>query len=117
MLALRPDLVDLRREADNWPSGRWAGETFPDKSGRTPSAELGERIIANQVARLSDIGRQLLAAYSSTPGWQAPSLTDVEDIWHRFEHLTRKYWWCSLTLDEFLEGRHGAFPGWEALGE
>ena len=82
-----------------------------------PSRELGERIVSSQVERLGDIQRELLDDYVARDNWRAPTLTDTEDIWHRFERSTRKYWWCSLTLEEHRQGVQPAFPGWEALGE
>ncbi|MBI4579188.1 MAG: creatininase family protein [Planctomycetes bacterium] len=117
LMALRPKLVDLSRKAEGWPSGRWAGCDFPLPDGRSPNAEIGERIVASQIARLGEIQTQLLAAFKPRENWQAPSLTDAESIWHRFESLTRKYWWCSLTLEENDQHKDLTFPGWPALGE
>lgn len=117
MLAIRPDLMDLSREAKDWPTGRWAGCDFPSPDGRSPSAEVGEQIVASQVARLGEIQRELLESRKPKPGWQAPSFNDTEALWQRFETLTRKYWWCSLTLDELEAGAGPKFPGWETLGE
>lgn len=117
LLALRPELVDLSRREDASPSGPWAGTVFPLPDGRMPSAELGEKIVRSQVERLGDIQKELLKSWTPRPGWQPPSLSDAEDIWHRFERLTRKYWWCSLTLDQLIQRETVKFPGWQALGE
>lgn len=117
LLALRPELVDLGRREEASPSGPWAGTTFPLSDGRLPSAELGEKIVASQIVRLGEIAWQLLAEYEPQPGWNAPTLTDAEDVWQRFERLTRKYWWCSLTLEQHQQGDVVPFPGWQALGE
>lgn len=115
LLALRPELVDLqRREADSR-SGPWAGVDFDPQ--QRPSAELGGKIVDSQVRRLGAISRELLDGYRDVADWRTPTLTDAEDLWLRFERLTRKYWWCSLTLEQFLAGQRVPFPGWEALGE
>lgn len=117
LLALRPELVDLDRNARNWPSGRWLGADFPLPDGRAPSAELGRRIVNSQVHWLGQQQATLLAAYQPNPAYRPPSQTDADALWQRFDRQTRKYWWCSLTLDEFYRGERVPFPGWEALGE
>lgn len=117
LMALRPELVDLSRRESESPNGPWAGTEFPDSRGRTPSRELGEKIVASQIERLGEIVQELLDGYQPRHGWTAPSLDDVADIWGRFERLTRKYWWLSLTLTELKEGKTVPFPGWEELGE
>jgi len=116
LMALRPDLVDLHRTKTPVAlGGRLLGRTFPDKRGRTPNAELGEHIVRSQVERLGEIKRELLAAYRPKKAWKAPSLTDTEDIWSRFERVTRKYW--TATWREYKEKSAPKWPGWEALGE
>ena len=40
LMAIRPDLVDLSRNAKGWPSGGWCGTGFPTGDGATPSREL-----------------------------------------------------------------------------
>lgn len=117
LLAMHPGLVDLPRKAKGWPTGRWAGVDFPLPDGRIPSVELGRRIVDSQIARLGEIQREQLAVCRPREGWKAPSQTDVDALWTRFEKLTRKYWWCSLTLPENRERQYPHFPGWEALGE
>ncbi len=113
LMALRPELVDLsRKESDARP---WAGMAFPTAGDKMPSAELGEAIIASQVRRLGEMQRELLSSYEQRPRWQAPSLTEVAALWNSFEKMTRKYWWCSLTLDELLSGKRVEFPGWDAV--
>jgi len=116
LMALHPDLVDLSRKEEESPSGPWAGTTFPLPDGRMPSAELGKKIIASQIARMGEVQRELLDAYEERPGWQAPSQDDAESLWTNFERLTRKYWWLSLTLEEYQKGDRPAFPGWDAMG-
>jgi len=116
MLALRPELVDLSRKVDGWPTGRWAGHEFPTKDGRTPSAELGEQIVGSQIERLGELQRDLLGAYVPKEDYTPPNMDEVDDLWFRFERQTRKYWVLSLTYDEFMKGERVDFPGWEALG-
>ncbi len=118
LMALRPELVDLSRRESEAASGPWAGTAFPDRRGRTPSREIGEGIVASQVGRLGEIARELLGAWSPRDGRRAPNMTEAEDIWHRFERLTRKYWWMSGTLEDWKAGaKVPVFPGWAALGE
>lgn len=118
LMALRPDLVDVSRKESDSTSGPWAGTVFPDKRGRTPSREIGEKIVESQVKRLGEIQGELLAAYVEPGQRTAAGMTATEDIWHRFERLTRKYWWMSTALEEWKAGAmRPVFPGWEALGE
>lgn len=117
LMALRPGLTDLDLKESESPSGPWAGTDFPLPDGRMPSAELGEKIVSAQVERLGELVRELLDAWQPISGWTAPTLPDTEDLWTRFNRLTRKYWWCSLTLTEYNEGVRPDFPGWETLGE
>lgn len=117
LMALRPDLVDLERREQDSPSGPWAGVAFPLPDGRLPSRELGESIVDSQVRTLGEMQAELLNAHRPVPGWRAPTLQDVADIWGRFERLTRKYWLCSVTLQEARQERWTDFPGWEELGE
>ena len=116
LMAVRPDLVDLdRNEVPSELGTRYAGSEFPNKAGRTPSKELGEKIVNSQIERLAEIKNDLLEAYTPTENWSAPSMTEAEDIWHRYESLTRKYW--STTFAEYRNKTEPEFPGWEALGE
>lgn len=117
LMALRPGLTDLSCRDSGTPPGHWLGTEFPLPDGRMPSAELGEKIVSSQVVRLGEIADELLSAYRPREGWTAPSLTDTEALWSRFEHLTRKYWACSLTYEEYGRGAWLEFPGWEELGE
>ena len=117
LLAIRPDLVDLSRKEEKSASGPWGGTTFPLKDGRMPSAEIGGKIIKAQVECLGEVKEKLLAEYQSRDGWQAPDMNAVEALWTRFERLTRKYWWLSLTWSEYYAGQRIPFPGWQALGE
>jgi creatinine amidohydrolase len=116
LMAIRPDLVDLSRKSVPASLGtRYAGTSFPNKAGVMPNPEMGERIVASQVRRLGELKDELLAAYQPADGWEAPSLTDTEAVWHRFESLTRKYW--TPTFAEHKAHTEPEFPGWEALGE
>ncbi len=116
LMALRPELVDLtRRTVPPELGGRFAaGVSFQPGEDR-PTKELGDRIIQAQVENLGEIQRQLLDDHEPTEDWAAPSSNDADDIWHRFEQLTRKYW--SPTYEEYRSGTVPEFPGWEALGE
>ena len=120
LMALRPKLVDLDRKEDESQSGPWIGHDFPLSDGRIPSRELGENIVSSQIACLGEIQKEMLESFVSREKWRAPSLNDTEDMWNRFEHLTRKYWVMSMTFEEWktrIQGKHNKFPGWEALGE
>jgi creatinine amidohydrolase len=117
LMALRPELVDLSRREDASKSGPWIGTAFPDGAGRVPSREIGEAIVQSQLDRLGEIQRDLLAAYVPQSAGQPPTMSDVDDIWGRFERLTRKYWWFSLTLEQHRNRQFTPFPGWAALGE
>ena len=90
---------------------------FPDDKVRTPNRELGEKIVASQIANLGEVKEFLLESYEPRVGWKAPDLTETEDVWHRFERATRKYWMLSSCMPEFTEGLKPPFPGWESLGE
>ena len=117
LMALRPELVDLSQKEPSPLSGPWAGSQFPDADGQSPTREIGERIVASQIECLGKVARGLLESYEPIAGWTVPSQNDVDDMWHRFERLTRKYWVISTTYpDEFRAGPP-PFPGWDALGE
>ncbi len=116
LMAIRPDLVDLGRQSVQPELGtRYAGTRFPTKDGKMPNRQLGENIVQSQIERLGEIKDELLSAYCPQAGWQVPSMTDTEVIWHRFDLLTRRYW--TGTFAEYAQGTAPQFPGWEALGE
>jgi creatinine amidohydrolase len=117
LMALRPELVDVSRKETESTSGPWAGTVFPDKRGRSPSRELGEKIVESQVRCLGEIQKELLAAFPECGERRAPGMAEAEDIWHRFDRISRKYWWMSTTLEEWKAGTKVPFPGWESLGE
>jgi len=117
LMALRPDMVDLSRKESESPVGPWIGIDFPLPDGRAPSRELGEKIVQSQIESLRTLIQEELDAYVPKPGWVPPNQYDIADMWNRFALLTRKYWWCSLTLDELKRGKIIPFPGWEVLGE
>ena len=71
----------------------------------------------SQVGRLGEIQSEMLGAFAAPAERRAPGMSETEDIWHRFERLTRKYWWMSLTFEEYKAGAKVPFPGWESLGE
>ena len=116
LMALRPDLVDIARPSVPPELGtRYAGVNFPAKGGKMPSQQLGESIIRSQIERLGEIKDELLKAYCPQEGWQTPSMTETDAIWHQFELLTRRYW--TETFEEYAQGSTPKFPGWDALGE
>ncbi|MCE9590664.1 MAG: creatininase family protein [Planctomycetes bacterium] len=117
LMAIRPDLVDLSRNAKGWPSGGWCGTGFPTGDGATPSRELGDTIVTSQVKQLGEEQRRLLAEYKPRPGWRAPNLHETDAIWHRFWLAASRYLICNTTLGEYSAGGPPKFPGWEALGE
>ena len=116
LMALRPSLVDLNRRdvpADLGTSYA-AGIDF-EHAEELPSSQLGDRIVESQIEELGRISRHLLEIYEAKPGWKAPSQRDIDDVWHRFHGITRRYW--TFTYDEYEKGIVLEFPGWEALGE
>ncbi|MDO8682483.1 MAG: creatininase family protein [Armatimonadota bacterium] len=117
LMALRPELVDLNRKEPSPASGPWAGKQFPQPDGKTPSRETGDGIVDSQIAELGRVAKELLDSYKPKSDYIPPTLNEADDIWSRFEKLTRKYWWCSLTLEEYHNGQLPAFPGWETLCE
>lgn len=116
LMALCPDLVDLERTTVPPELGtNYAGRLYPDKAGRTPGPEIGERIVASQIEGLGRMGRELLEAHRPRANWRAPTLNDAEDVWHRFERIMSRYW--APTLQEYRDGSAPEFPGWDMLGE
>lgn len=114
LMALRPDLVDLtRREAPAELGERFAAGV--DFSKHTPSAEIGEQIIASQARRLSEMAQEALSKYSARAEWKAPTINETAAIWARFEQVTSRYWIGSYA--DYKAGRKFEFPGWQALGE
>ena len=117
LMALRPGLTDLARTAESSPLGRFAGQPFPDDLGRTPSPDLGEKVVDSQVDWLGATARELLEGYEPKPDWRAPSLTDTEAVWARFWATTMPYM-ATTSYDAYRSGApRPEFPGWEALGE
>ena len=114
LMALRPELVDLSRKEPSPESGVWCGKDF-SKAGVTPDATTGRKIVASQIENLGEIQRELLAAYGHNEARVVATQDDVEEYWHTFERLTRKYWVLSATWDEYHKGPPPPFPGWEAL--
>lgn len=117
LMFLRPDLVDLsKQQAPEELGSSYGGTSFPDKNGRSPSVELGEKIVTSQLRTLGEIKDRLLGERQPKADWVAPSLTDLEAVWHRFERIAGRYWWAG-TYTEYKCGARLEFPGWEALGE
>lgn len=117
LMYLRPDLVDLSRNAKGWPTGGWCGTSFPLADGTMPSREIGEQIITSQITNLGKAQCRLLSQYKPRPGWRAPGLRETDAIWHRFWSAAARYLVCNVTLDEYGKGGAPKFPGWDALGE
>jgi creatinine amidohydrolase/Fe(II)-dependent formamide hydrolase-like protein len=91
LMALRPELVDLKRTAAPAELGeRFAGTAFPDSKGRSPDRDAGERIVQSQIRTLGEMGGRLLAEYVPVEDWQAPSWTDLDAFWSCFETATRQ---------------------------
>ncbi len=115
LMALRPGFTDLaRRTVPEELGTRFAAGVNFEKPP-LPSVELGEQIVASQVRELGRIGAELLAGYQPRPGWRAPNQHEVDELWQRFERLTRRYW--TGTYDEYRTRQFYQFPGWAALGE
>ena len=117
LLHLHPGFVDLNRA--RVPAGigeAFAGHDFA-REGRSPSEEIGRQIVQSQVRNLGKISRELLESYRPRQDWKTPNQHEVDDLWHRFERITRNYW--TLTYSEFAKGKKYCmdFPGWEAFGE
>lgn len=107
LMALRPEFVDLSRRESESPNGPWIGMDFPLPDGRTPSRELGEKIVGSQIAALAEAVEEGMKAYEPVEGWKPPDLDETAEIWRAFEQATRKDWWFSLTLDEMRGGKRG----------
>ncbi|MDP6381110.1 MAG: creatininase family protein [Phycisphaerae bacterium] len=114
LMALRPELVDISHPDPSPKSGRWVGTDFA-KIGKTPTPEVGEKIVASQIENLGSVHKQLLADYRPVEGWAVPNQTEADEMWHTFERVTRKYWVSSNCVKEFGDGPP-EFPGWEELG-
>jgi len=80
-----------------------------------PTAETGEKIVQSQVEALGQMQAELLAGYRPIDGWQPPNQDQVEEMWHRFDRATRKYWRTSGAWAEYKSGPP-PFPGWDAIG-
>lgn len=115
LMALRPGFTDLtRQQAGGGLGGRYAGSVNFEK-GPLPSEAIGRAIVDSQVKNLGGISRELLKAYVPKAAWRAPDQHAVDEIWHRFDRLTRRYW--TGCYAEYKQGLWFKFPGWEALGE
>ncbi len=114
LMALRPDLVDLSRKEPSPRSGPWCGRDF-SRSEQQPDPEIGISIVQSQVEKLGRVQKELLGNYQPIEGWSAPNQDEIEQMWHTFDRLTRKYWVLSTSWEEFREGPP-PFPGWDALG-
>lgn len=116
LAAIRPDLVDLGRARVSPELGdRFAGQTFPDPHGTIPNRELGDQIMASQVARLGELQAELLAGYRPRQDWRAPDMNVTGEIWREFERLTRRHWVAGMNYSDYKAGRLPKFPGWDAL--
>jgi len=116
LMALRPELVDLSRNERESPTGPWIGVPWPLPDGRSPSRELGEKIVSSQILHLGKIQQRLLAEYAPQEDWTAPTLTDIAALWTRF-HTTAWPYVDPRTLEERKRTPSPEFPGWETLGE
>ena len=114
LMALRPELVDLERGEPSPRSGPWCGTDF-SRAEELPNREVGERIVQSQIEGLGRVQQQLLEAYRAAEDRSAPTQSQVEEMWHSFARLTRKYWVESCSDEEF-SGGPPEFPGWEDLG-
>jgi creatinine amidohydrolase len=114
LIYLRPELVDLTRQHDGWPTGGWCGMQFP-AGGRTPSREVGERIVSSQIKQLGEEQRRLLAEHRAQPQWRAPNLNETDAIWRSFWDKAAPYMVCNTTLEQYKAGGLPKFPGWDAL--
>lgn len=113
LMVLRPDLVDLSQKEPSPRSGPWCGRDF-SKSQQQPESEIGSSIVQSQIEKLGRVQKELLGNYQPIAGWSAPNQDEVEQMWHTFDRLTRKYWVLSTSWEEFREGPP-PFPGWDAL--
>lgn len=113
LMVLRPDLVDLSQKEPSLISGPWCGRDF-SKSQQQPESEIGSSIVQSQIEKLGRVQKELLGKYQPIAGWSAPNQDEIEQMWHTFDRLTRKYWVLSTSWEEFREGPP-PFPGWDAL--
>jgi creatinine amidohydrolase len=117
LMAIRPDLVDLRLKEDDSATGPWAGQEFPDHNGLQPDRDFGEAMVSSQVKGLGREIEEMLSRFESRTGYTAPGQNLIEEKWDTFSRTTRKYW-VPLTFDEYFSPKEGKaeFPGWEKLG-
>ena len=82
------------------------------------SPELTElnRIVQSQINKLGRVQKELLGNYRPVAEWDAPNMDEIDRMWHTFDRITRKYWWLSLTMEEYCDHSKPEFPGWDALG-
>lgn len=114
LMYIRPECVDLSRVRRD---DCFAGTAFGHDDNPMPSADLGRQIVESQIEWFGETSRRMLSEYEPVENWQAPDTMRTEELWTRFECLTRKYWVMSTCLKDRSEGRAAAeFPGWEALG-
>lgn len=114
LMALRPELVDLERTEPSPTSGPWCGTDFAGRDLH-PDAAVGAKIVESQIANLGRVQAELLRDHAPIDGWSAPDQDEVEEMWHTFDRLTRKYWVVSTSWTEF-RGGPPEFPGWDDLG-
>ena len=115
LMALRPGFTELARQQASVELGERFAGSVNFETGPLPSETIGRAIVASQEQNLGVISRELLAAYVPQAGWRAPNQNEMDEIWRRFDRLTRRYW--SGSYDQYKQGLLFKFPGWEALGE
>jgi creatinine amidohydrolase len=113
LMFLRPELVDLTRRYDGWPTGGWCGTPF--KAGSEPTFEIGKTIVGAQIKHLGDEQRRLLSEHQAQPNWRAPNLNETDAIWRDFWSKAAAYMVCNTTLEQYRAGGPPKFPGWDAL--
>ena len=125
---LKPDGVDLDRlnREPNVPReiaggaerfGYYCAPKGFEKDAELVTAELGKQIVEKRLCKIGDIVSELLDNYEKEQKERkVVSITETEELWTRFEMLTRKYWQCVLTKSE-KENKitPPPFPGWKEM--
>ena len=115
LMALHPGLVDLTRQTGNEELGMRFAAGVNFTKGPLPSKEIGEKIVASQIRNLASAAKRLVAEYQPRAGWKAPDLNQTEEIWQRFDRLTRKYWTTSYAEYKTGKTTYGQIPAWETI--
>lgn len=94
LMALHEDLVDLDKPPVSDHLGTsFAGVSFPrERDGAWPSRELGEKIVASQIASLGEKSQQMLDDHEPSSSYKPPTVPEIEKLWLKLQPtLTRPF--------------------------